>query len=258
MSYGLNVSASGVLTNLYRMDVLANNLANAETVGFKPIGAATRERDVARTEDGLPFLPSDTMLERLGAGSMLVPNRVTQGQGSLDTTGRPLDLAIQGRGFFVLQSGEGADSEALRLTRDGRFSTDAKGRLVQASTGLSVLDVQNKPITLNGAADVHIDRAGTITQGGQVVAKLQLASVGAPESLRPMGNGLYRGDTRLIAARTRADGSLTQGAVERSTVDAVRTMMDLSSAERSVSSNLRMISLYDQLMERAVSMGRVA
>ena len=258
MSYGLNLSASGVLTNLYRMDVLANNLSNAETPGFKPISAATRERDVARVEDGLAFLPSSTMMERLGAGSMLIPNRVTQGQGALDTTNRPLDVAIQGRGYLVVQSGQGVDSEALRLTRDGRLSLDAGGRLVQASTGLSVLDIQNKPIRLAATGQVHIDDAGTITQGGQTIAKLQLTTVGSPERLQPVGNGLYRADARLMAARKPATATLSQGAVERSTVDAVRTMMDISSAERSVNSNLRMISLYDSLMERAVSLGRVA
>ncbi len=258
MSYGLNLSASGVLTNLYRMDVLANNLANAETAGFKPISAATRERDVARAEDGLPLLPSSALMERLGAGAMLVPNRATQGQGALDTTNRPLDVAIQGPGFLVVQSGQGVDSEALRLTRDGRLTTDAAGRLLQASTGLTVLDVQNKPIRLTGNGGVHIDSTGTITQGGQTVAKLQLTSVGSPERLRPVGSGLYQTDARLMAARRPANATLAQGAVEQSTVDAVRTMMDISSAAGSVNSNLRMISLYDSLMERAVSLGRVA
>ncbi|MFN0010754.1 MAG: flagellar hook-basal body protein [Phycisphaerales bacterium] len=258
MNYGMNLAASGVLTNLYRMDVLANNLANSGTPGFKAISPGTRERDVARVEDGLAFLPSNTALERLGAGAMLMGHRVSHAQGGVEKTDRPLDVAIEGRGFLVVQTGEGVDSEALRLTRDGRLTRNARGELVQASTGLPVLDTANKPITLTGDGPVRINRDGTISQGAGVVARLQLASVASPERLRPLGNGLFQGDNRLIASRKAADATLTQGAVESSSVDAVKTMMDITSAERAVGANLRMITLYDQLMERAVSLGRVA
>ena len=90
------------------------------------------------------------------------------------------------------------------------------------------------------------------------MAKLQLTSVGSPERLRPVGSGLYQTDARLMAARRPANATLAQGAVEQSTVDAGRPMMDIPSAAGPVNSNLRMISLYDSLMERAVSLGRVA
>ncbi len=258
MNYGLYLSASGALTNLHRMDALAGNLANAETTGYKPMTPATRERSAARIEDGLFSLPSSTMMERLGSGAMLMPNRLSLPQGALETTGRPLDVALQGQGFLVLQSGQGADSESLRLTRDGRLTTDSRGRLVHAGSGLPVLDTANKPITLDPGAQVRIDGSGTIRQNGAAVATLQVAAVAEPARLRPEGSGLYRADARIMAARRPAAAAVAQGSVERSAVDAVRTMLDLSSAERAVQSNLRMVSLYDQLMERAVAMGRVA
>lgn len=73
MYYGIQLAASGALTSLYRTDVLANNLANINTAGFKPDMVYTRQRDTARVEDDLPFLPTDDLLERLGAGSTWPP-----------------------------------------------------------------------------------------------------------------------------------------------------------------------------------------
>lgn len=117
MNYGLQISASGVLTSMYRQDVLANNLANMSTVGYKPDVPTTMLRDPARIEDDLGFMPSNDLIERLGAGVLSAPNRVSFAQGALETTNRPMDLAIEGDGFFVVRndSGGGPGSQILSL-----------------------------------------------------------------------------------------------------------------------------------------------
>src|SRR5262249_7869957 len=161
--------------SMYRQDVLANNLANVDTIGFKPDTTSTRLRDSARTEDGLTSLPSNPLLERLGAGVLMSPNRVSMAQGSPETTGDPLSVAIMGEGFLAVDRG-GNGGDRIRLTRDGKMTLDAQGRLVVASTGLPVLDTADQPITLRTSSNVQIAPDGTISQGGTTVAKLQLTT----------------------------------------------------------------------------------
>lgn len=264
MNYGLYLSASGVTANMHRMDVLSGNLANAETPGYKPISTAFRQRLSAREEDGLEYLPSNAMLERLGGGLMLMPAQVSRAQGAPEITGRALDLAIEGEGYLVVQApagdrGAGPGEPTLRLTRDGRLTLAPGGQLVQAASGLPVLDRSDKPIVLRGDAEVEIDSSGLIRQRGVAVAQIQVTQVPDPSRLRPAGEGTFSAPAQQIDARRRATGVVRHKAIERSAVDPVKTMVDIASAERAVGSNARMIQLHDQLLERAVNtLGRVA
>lgn len=259
MNYGLNIAASGVLTSLYRQDVMANNLANVDTVGFKPDITAIRQRDAARTEDGLQFLPSNAMLERLGAGVLAAPNRVSLTQGSIQETGRALDLAIEGNGFFMVSEGAGGNAERYRLTRDGRMALNPKGQLVLASEGLTVLDTNERPITLSGTGVLTVDPDGTLREGGEAVARLQIVEVAGRDTLGKVGAGLFRPSAGEIASRRAASGVVRQHAVERSAVDPINAMMGVTNASNAVGSNARMIQLFDELMNRAINtFGRVA
>src|SRR5690606_21363941 len=139
MDYGLYLSAAGVLTNMHRTDVHANNLANVATTGFKPDFAVIRQRLPERLEDNIADVPAHELLERLGGGVLVDPTRSDFTQGRLETSDQPLDLALQGDGFFVVDSGRGEDDERLRLSRDGRFTIDARGTLVRSTDGLPVL-----------------------------------------------------------------------------------------------------------------------
>lgn len=259
MNYGLQISASGAMTALYRQDVLTNNLANANTVGFKADVAAARQRNAARIEDGLTFMPSDRMLERLGAGAMMAPNRVDFGQGSLERTNSPLDLAIEGSGFFVVRDDTDQSGDRLRLTRDGRFVRDGAGRIVMAGSGLPVLDSQNRPIVLNGNGEIQIDADGTLRQGEQTVAKVQVVDVPDTNRLVKHGHSLFRAPANTIASRAPAAGLVRQGHVEQSAVDEIRTIMGITAASRDFESNIGMIQQADRLMDRAINqLGRVA
>ncbi len=253
MQYGLYLAASGTLTSLHRMDVLANNLANSETAGFKPLSWSTRQRDPARVEDQLPNLPSNELLERLGGGVMLMPARVSTKQGAPETTGRPLDVAIEGEGYLVVRQGAGSAPASLRFTRDGRLSLNASATLVQASTGLPVLDTTDQPIRVDSSRPVRIDADGAVRQGETVVGRLQISRPPSAEQLRPLGDGLLGVPAATMAKRRRAEGQLVQGAVEKSTVDPVRTMVALGAAERQAGSTTRMIQYFDQLMDRAIN-----
>lgn len=260
MNYGFNISASGVLTNMYRLDVAANNLANLETPGFKPDAVGFSMRQAAHQEGTGSFLPSNAMLERLGAGVKLAPNRVQMGQGVLETTKRPLDIALRGEGFLTVQAPPASKDKGPRLTRDGRMSLNSSGQLVMSATGLAVLDDRGKPITLTtDGPHVTIENDGTIKQGRERVARLGTVSVPDAALLAKQGDGLYAPTAGQWKARKAATVQVEQGALERSGVDPVLAMLEVNKAQRAIEDNARMIQIRDEMTQRAVgTFGRIA
>lgn len=258
MSYGMNIAASGALTSLYRMDVMANNLANLSTVGFKSDYPVLMQRDAVRFEDGVS-LPSDAMLERLGAGVLPAPNRTSFEQGTLSSTGNALDLAIDGEGFFLLLDERGGDGDRLRLTRDGRLTRNADGTLVSAANGRPVLDASNRQIVLEDPSPVVIGPNGSIRQNGNEVARLQVCTVPDRSRLAKVGQGMFRAPAESMSSLVPASGLVKQGMIEGSSVDPIRAMLGVTEAGRDVEANLGMIASHDKLTERAINgLGRVA
>ncbi|MDX2118226.1 MAG: flagellar hook-basal body protein [Planctomycetota bacterium] len=257
MNYGFQISASGVLTSLYRQDVAANNLANARTVGFKPDVAATRQRPAVREEDGLPNLPSNTLLERLGGGVLLQRNRVTFEQGNLESAG-PLDLAFQGDGFFVVRESVNGANDRIRLSRDGRMTRNSDGILVQAGSGMPILDAQNRPIPLpDGPVQVGTD--GVIRQGTRELARIRLVSVPDTSRLTKIGDSLFQAPNDAVAGMRPATGIVKQGFVEQAAIDEIKAMMDVTDAGRDVDANLGLIQQQDRMLDRAINtLGRVS
>lgn len=259
MSYGLQISASGATAALYRQDVHANNLANMDSVGFKPDIPTQHARDAVRIEDSLPFLPSDQLLERLGGGVLMNPNLVDFAQGAIRTTGNPLDLAIDGEGFFVMRPQPGSDPKQVQLTRDGRFTRSSTGQLVSASTGAPVLDTGDRPITIAPGAPVTVDGDGTVRQRGATVARLKVVAVSDLRRLEKLGAGMFSAPTDALARAGAGTGSIKQSTVEESGVSEIRSLMSITAAGRDVEGNISMIQQHDRLMDRAInSLGRVA
>jgi flagellar basal-body rod protein FlgF len=253
VSQGLQISAGGAMAALYRQDVFANNLANMDSVGFKPDIPSQYARPAVREEDGLGWMPSNALLERLGGGVMLNPNRVHFGQGSLKVTGRELDVAIEGKGFMVVRDSTNGGDDQVRLTRDGRMSRNARGELVMAGTGLPVLATNGNPITLADQGVVSIDAAGRVSQGGTTIAQIQLVEVQNEQSLRKAGNSMFAPTAAMMDGKTVATGQLRQGSVEESGVDEVRVLLQMTSASREVDANVDMMRTHDRLMERAIA-----
>lgn len=252
MSYGLQISASGVFAALYRQDVHANNLANLDTPGFKVDVPTTRPRAGVREEDGVWNLPSNRMLERLGAGSMLNANSISFAQGSLRTTGNSLDVGIEGDGFFAVK-----DGEHTRLTRDGRFTRDAQGLLVSAAGGQQVLGEDGRPIQVPSGT-VTIDGNGTVRVNGQTTARLKFVDVADRGGLTKAGDGMFAVEDAALRAAVPANGRIKQFAIEESSVDEVAAIMRMTSASRDVEANTSMIREHDRLLDRAINtLGRV-
>ncbi len=261
MNYGLYLSASGVLTNLYRQDVFANNLANAQTAGFKRDLASLMQRSPEVTEDELGMDLRSDLLDKLGGGALAGPQRIGFDQGPLRTTDRPLDIALEGEGFFTvaLRNPSTGRSE-IRLTRDGSFSLNTQGTLVTASGGRPVLDDRDQPIQLRTDVPVQVSQTGDIVQGDEIVARLGIAMVDRTR-LTKQGENLFAwtGSDPRTSRQTPPQTLVRQGFSEMSNVDPVRALLDVVNATKAVSSNGNLIRYHDLLMDRAVNtLGRVA
>lgn len=258
MIYGMYLSASASLTQMARQDVASNNLANVDTVGFKPDAFLIRQREAARPEDGLYHLDSNNMLERLGGGVMPLPTQVISAPSALRETGEPLDIAMEGKGFFGVRFGDGEDS--FRVTRDGRMTLNAQGTLVRSTDGSPMLSAAGNPIQLDPTLPIAIDADGTIRQGDGAVAQLMVVDV-------PQASLLKAGDNLMRVAAgpdgqpplTPATGSVRQHFVETSGVDPIKALMAVNDAANAAQTNLRMIGLFNDIMDRAINrLGRVA
>ncbi len=252
MHQGMYIAASGALNNLYRQDVAANNLANLSTPGFKPDSVLVRQRAAARIEGGLGNLSSNELLESLGAGVMGLRTHTSFGQGALAQTGSPLDLALQGDGFFVVQASSDESGDTHRLTRDGRFTLSSEGVLV-TQNGMPVLDDSNDPIKLKQNLTITIEGDGTIRQGGAEVARLAVLDIADPQRLRKVGASLFAAPNDVLDRAPTSTAVVRQGTIEQSSVDPIAAIMAVSSAGKAAESNIGMISRYDALMDRAIN-----
>lgn len=259
MNYGLYLSASGVLTNSYRQDVFANNLANVNTVGFKPDLPTLTPRQPEAIEDHTPFGTANDLLDRLGGGVLAGPQRTSFSAGPVEQTGRDLDVALTDTSSFfaVQQVNPQTGSTDIRLTRDGRLAVDGQGYVVTA-TGHRVLGNNDQPIAVEPGVKLTITPDGRLQQNGADVAQLQVATVNNTDQLEKAGANLFafKGND----PRTRSDlVNLRVGALESSGTNAISTMMSVMASSKAAQGNARLIQYHDGLMDKAVNtLGRVA
>lgn len=248
MLYGLYLSASGVLANSRRQDIIANNLANVETAGFRRDSATFAQRLTAVQEQRRsPRSDSDPLLENLGGGLTMMPNQIDLSQGGLESSSNPFDLAIEGEGFFAVR----ADGR-MRLTRDGRFLLDKDGYLARSSSrGERVLDVKGQPIRLEQTDGLTISDDGKIAREGETIAQVGLFAVPDKARLTKVGGTLlgYEETKKLTAAT----GKMRSQFVERSNVDPATELAALMDASRQLEANANMIRFQDQALGRLVN-----
>lgn len=230
----LAVTEAGMLNDVQRLHSISHNLANASTVGFK------KEIAIAR-----PFL------EQLQTAAAANPQRaarplatiwVDHAEGTLKYTANPLDLGLEGEGFFVVAAPFG---EAL--TRQGNFRTDADGRLVTAS-GHAVLGTDGE-IQLS-TPEPRIDAQGNVWEGETQVGRLRLVSVSDTTTLTSLGEGLYaNGDTPTTEGGVR----VRQGYIEAANVVAMKEMIRMIETVRHFEASQRLLRGYDNMLDRAIN-----
>lgn len=246
MIYGLWHSAAGMLTNEYRQDVTANNLANADTVGFKRDLTSFAERMPARLA-GRRSGVSDESLDPLSGGTWPGHTVTSHEPGALIQTDQPLDVAIDGPGFLVVER-----NGRPQYTRDGRIVKDARGMLVAASDGAPLLGTGGTPVLVNPfGGQPQINSDGQVTQDGQVIAELALADFANYDALRKVGAARFdAGDQKPQPFSAR----LLQNHLEGSSVQPVHEMVDMIEASRAYQMNAQMLTLQDQTIGRLISL----
>ncbi len=255
MLYGLYLSATGVMTNSYRQDVIANNLANAQTIGFKRDLAFFRERPTAFQEMPGESDSTDPLLENIGGGTLAMPTSVDTSPGELEQTSNNLDVAVTGSGYFAVD-----DNGKQMLTRNGRFMIDNNGYLILANShGQKVLDPSGKAIRLDGTVrDVtSIAQDGQITQKGQAAGRIGLFDVPDPSQLHKEGGTLLAGPD--ISQLSPSNSPLRSEWIENANVDPATEMAALMDTQRQLEANANMIRYQDQTLGELVnSVGKIS
>jgi flagellar basal-body rod protein FlgG len=256
MSRSLYIAASGMAAQQTRLDNIANNIANVGTTAFKKSNAAFE--DLLYQELDTVASPDAGIMAELGGGVRLSALERDHTQGSLKETGNPLHLAIEGKGFFAVESAAG---ERL-YTRDGTFTRSADGQMITAG-GLRVAgDIQFPEDTQR----VRIDADGTVraTMAGDdgtevILGELELVTVDSPNALKSMGRNLYAatpesGEPRRWEAGV--DGQVAQGMLETSNVDVAVELITLIEAQRAYELNSKVVQATDEAMQVAANLKR--
>lgn len=252
-SYGLWLSAAGMKVNQHRQTILANNMANASTTGFKYDLAVVEQRRVESMSSGGGASFMHSILDDLAGGLNVKPTYQNFAQGRIEGTGRPLDVAIDGDGFFAV-----SDGEVTRYTRDGQFTFNTDGELVLvAGQGRwKVLDDGEGRIVVDETAgEVSVLEDGTIRQGPTVVGRLGLMTTEDKQSLRKVGQNLF--EAKGVKMRP-IQGRLVSESREESNFDIMGGLATMIEAARAYQLNATLLQLQDQLTGQAVAkVGRV-
>jgi flagellar basal-body rod protein FlgF len=219
-------------------DVLANNVANANTPGFEQVVTQVTgdlPRDMFRA-DGQGVVPLGALQGLPGP----IAHAVDPRPGVVTQTGNPLDLALDGPGYWTVRSPAGT-----ALTRNGRFHLDPQGQLVTGA-GLPVLGVNGAPIVIPaGTASIQVAADGTVSADGTVVGQLLIVAPPDPRTLVPLGGGLYQAPASSAAAP--GTTTVAQGAVEGSNVSLVVAMTQLIEVLRAYESAQHVMQVDDSL-----------
>ena len=287
---GLFTAATGMITETRRTDIIANNLANAATTGYKKDLAVHREfenmlikrmydSDNGSNFNGVPggLLDTDSgdvtkfkgfqvnqssgsEVGQLGLGDYIDEIAVDHSQGSFESTGNTFDLAIAGEGFFTVQTPKG-----VRYTRNGAFFKDQNG-VLQDIRGYNLLDTRGNSITI--PADVSDSRI-TISADGSIYADgQQLTSVAPNEQIAtPVQLQIVQFNNRLAVQKEGdnlfyavnnaqpepATGEVMQGMLERSNVEIVREMVELIHNHRLYEANAKAVTTQDTMLDASVN-----
>jgi len=230
MDSGYYAACAGLAAQMQALELVANNLANLGTAGYR--GQQATFRSLVAGRETVAWNAVNAAVNDFG---VLSGSRVDLASGSLTATGNPFDLAVAGKGFFVVQAASGE-----LYTRNGGFHRTSEGQLMTAQ-GEPVLGEQG-PISLpEGAVTVSSD--GTISVDGAVVAQLRLAEFRPDTSLTAQGNVLYSAPEG--SALPAAASSIRQGMLEESNVSPVEGVVELITIQRNAEMMQRALSLFD-------------
>lgn len=254
MNPALWTAKTGLDAQQTRLAVISNNLANVNTTGFKRGRAVFEDllyqnvRQVGAQSSQNTQLPSGLSL---GTGVRIVATEKLFSQGNLVQTNNPLDIAVQGRGFFQVQTPDGSTA----YTRSGSFQLDAQGQMV-TSSGYALqpaitIPPNTQSVTIGSDGVVSAQVAGSAAPAQ--VGNLQLADFVNPAGLQPVGENLFLESTASGSPQTGTPGlsglgALVQGSLESSNVNVVEELVNMIEAQRAYEMNSKAIATSDEML----------
>jgi flagellar basal-body rod protein FlgF len=250
MDSGLYAAYTGLLARTQALDTAANNLANAGTVGFRA------QRDYFRSV--LAGVGGETSASQVGDAvndfGVLGGNLIDMGQGAVTATGNPLDLALNGPGFFAVQTAQG-----VQYTRDGAFLRSDTG-VLQTAQGEPVLDVSGQAITIpSGAVSVAPDGSVSVTTADGSAIAGQVGVFGFPPNTSLVAQGTNRFAAPAGVQAAVVASPVEQGSLEGANLDAVHGTMQLILVQRQAEMMQKALSVFNNDFDKtaAEELGRV-
>jgi flagellar basal-body rod protein FlgF len=245
MPYGMYLSADGAIAQQTRLETIANNMANVDTLAFKRELAVFQARAAESIQRGLEQ-PGMGGLAEVGGGAMIRQTKTDFSPGPMKRTGAAGDVAIQGDGFFLVEKGD-----KQYLTRAGNFSLNERGELVTAQ-GHKVLSDTGAPIVLIPNQRFEISPTGAVRQPGGTSQNLALVKPNSMGDLVKSGENLFRplADAQPLAAN---DRRVASGFLEGSGVNPTHEMVQLIETTRAIEANVNLIQTQDQMLSGLVN-----
>jgi flagellar basal body rod protein FlgG len=230
------IAASGLRARMESLDLLANNIANASTGGYK----ADREFY------SLYVAPEATGNDTFSTMPLIERPWVDHSQGVLHATGNPLDVALSGRGFFAVNGPSGP-----LYTRNGNFRVAADGKL-SSSDGYAVRDAQGAPLILQATRPLDISSDGTVTQDGVVAGKLEIVDFTSTAGLSKQGSNYFRINDPALRPTTPSGTTVEQGHLETSNTGSAEAAVRLVSVMRQFEMLQKAVSLSTDMNKKAI------
>jgi len=245
MSDAIYQATAGALIQQYRLDVLSNNLANVNTVGFKEDRVYFELLETELQDDPGVDVDARPYIAPVLSGDPSLEYYVNFSQGSLRQTGNPLDLAIEGDGFFNIQTPDG-----VKYTRKGNFLLGENDLLITPE-GYPVLG-QSGNIQLEGDGPVTIDREGNIEVDGDTVGSFRVTHFPDTQNLQKVGESLFKALDNGASAIPSEQFEMLQGYVELANVDPVRGMVEMIETLRVFEAYQKTLETLDEVDSLAV------
>lgn len=258
MLRGLYSSGSGMQSSLLQMDVISNNMANVNTTAFKEkmnVFKSYPEADLVRTDDQEIQTPMGTVDPRPDIGSMAMGvssdgTYINFRQGSLKQTGNPLDVALEGEGFFEIQMPDGETA----FSRDGSFKLNSDSEVV-TSMGRRLLDTNGNPIQIPGNTEkITITPNGNVfDQDNQQIAQINIVQFENKQRLEEMGENMFRQGEDNPRIENPENVKLRQGVVETTNFSPVKQMTRMIEASRKYEMNSQILQQQNSTLGQAIT-----
>lgn len=231
MMQATQTAATGLAAQQQRMDIIAANLANDDTTGYKAARADFKDALYTRMKDPVGDAEANNL--RKGSGVILNATGRDFSDGAAQTTGRALDFSLTGQGYFTVQNPNGG----VLYTRNGHFSVSSENgqNYLVDDNGHDVLSSQGQKISVTGQGEISVRADGALSVGGRAVGQIGIVNFSNPQGLLAAGDSCFQESAASGAPQVARNCQVAQGSLEASNVDLSQEMTLMIRAQRAYS-----------------------